>query len=83
MWLVCSTGPGAEPQVFVGRTQGRIVPARGPSSFGWDPIFEPEGYQDTYAQMDKAVKNTISHRCGSRIWRRQIMLVSSACRGFA
>lgn len=56
-------GPGVEPQVFVGRTEGRIVPARGPSSFGWDPIFEPEGFQETYSQMDKSIKNTISHRC--------------------
>lgn len=28
-------GPGAEPVVFVGRTEGKIVPARGPTDFGW------------------------------------------------
>lgn len=33
-----------EPELFVGRTEGKIVPARGPLNFGWDPIFEPEGY---------------------------------------
>lgn len=27
-----------------------------------DPIFLPDGYEQTYAEMDKAVKNTISHR---------------------
>lgn len=59
---ICVAGPGVEPEVFVGRTEGRVVPARGPASFGWDPIFEPEGSQETYAQLDKAVKNTISHR---------------------
>jgi inosine triphosphate pyrophosphatase len=32
---------------------GRIVPARGPTNFGWDPIFEPEGYEHTYAEMEK------------------------------
>ena len=57
-----AAGPGAEPQVFVGRTQGRIVPSRGATAFGWDPVFQPEGFQETYAEMDKAVKNTISHR---------------------
>ncbi|BDA43925.1 Inosine triphosphate pyrophosphatase [Coccomyxa sp. Obi] len=57
-----SPGPGAEPQVFIGRTEGRIVPARGPASFGWDPIFQPDGFEHTYAELDKAVKNTISHR---------------------
>lgn len=61
--VCCSLpGPGVEPQVFVGRTEGRIVPARGPVSFGWDPVFEPQGFRETYAQMDKTVKNTISHR---------------------
>lgn len=55
-------GPEHEPLVFVGRTPGRIVPARGPNAFGWDPIFQPDGFEETYAEMDKAVKNTISHR---------------------
>ncbi|PNH12352.1 Inosine triphosphate pyrophosphatase [Tetrabaena socialis] len=55
-------GPDYEPIVFVGRTPGRIVAARGPSDFGWDPVFEPEGFTQTYAELDKGVKNTISHR---------------------
>ncbi|MFS7988926.1 putative nucleotide diphosphatase [Helianthus anomalus] len=29
--------------------QGKIVPARGPPDFGWDPVFEPEGYDQTYS----------------------------------
>lgn len=55
-------GPDTEPVVFVGRTPGRIVPARGDNDFGWDPVFEPEGFDQTYAELDKATKNTISHR---------------------
>lgn len=55
-------GPEVEPLVFVGRTPGRIVPARGPPDFGWDPIFEPDGFERTYAELDKDIKNTISHR---------------------
>lgn len=51
-----------EPRVFVGRTHGKIVPARGPTDFGWDPVFEPDGYSQTYAEMDKSTKNSISHR---------------------
>ncbi len=51
------------PTTFVGRTPGLIVPARGPSDFGWDPIFQPdEGEGKTYAEMDKVKKNVISHR---------------------
>ncbi|EGS20966.1 putative ham1 family protein [Thermochaetoides thermophila DSM 1495] len=55
-----SAGPGHEPVLFQGITEGKIVPARGPSNFGWDPIFEYEG--KTYAEMEKAEKNKISHR---------------------
>lgn len=58
-----TTGPGKEVHVFEGRTDGNIVPARGPTDFGWDPIFEPlEGGGQTYAEMTKAAKNSISHR---------------------
>ncbi len=38
------------------------MPARGSLDFGWDPVFEPTGYNQTYAEMDKSVKNQISHR---------------------
>lgn len=53
-------GPGEKPILFQGRTDGKLVPARGPSNFGWDPCFEYEG--QTYAEMDKEHKNKISHR---------------------
>ena len=36
--------------------------ARGPANFGWDPIFQPDGHSLTYAEMEPAVKNSISHR---------------------
>jgi inosine triphosphate pyrophosphatase len=52
--------------LFEGRTNGKIVPPRvkeGDEPFGWDPVFEPEGCGGlTYAQMDSAAKNAISHR---------------------
>jgi hypothetical protein len=45
-WALCtfaySAGPGTEPILFEGRTDGKIVAARGPPKFGWDPIFEAE-----------------------------------------
>jgi inosine triphosphate pyrophosphatase len=55
-------GPGEEPVVFAGKTDGHIVPPRGPANFGWDPIFLPDGFDQTYAEMPKETKNTISHR---------------------
>lgn len=51
------------PVVFEGRTDGTIVRARSKGNgFGWDPIFQPEGFQETYGEMEKEVKNRISHR---------------------
>lgn len=53
------------PQVFSGKTYGVIVPAQSTPdkpAFGWDPIFKPDGYELTYAEMDKKTKNSISHR---------------------
>ena len=51
-WALCtfaySAGPGTEPILFEGRTDGRIVPARGPPKFGWDPVFEAEDTGLTY-----------------------------------
>ncbi|KAF9236190.1 inosine triphosphate pyrophosphatase-like protein [Melanogaster broomeanus] len=57
-----SAGPGTEPILFEGRTDGTIVPARGPPMFGWDPVFQPKGFDKTYAEMTKEEKNVISHR---------------------
>ncbi|KAF8468639.1 Ham1-like protein [Gautieria morchelliformis] len=57
-----SSGPGAEPILFEGRTEGRIVPARGPKTFGWDPIFEAEDTGLTYAELPSERKNKMSHR---------------------
>lgn len=54
--------PGKEVQLFTGKTNGSIVHPRGPTSFGWDPCFEPVGFGQTYAEMPKETKNTISHR---------------------
>lgn len=63
--IVCfCAGPGKEPAVFEGRTNGTIVRPRGPENFGWDPIFEPSDHNagKTYAEMTAEEKNAISHR---------------------
>jgi len=49
-------------RLFKGRTDGHIVSPRGPADFGWDPCFQPVGYDQTYAEMSKESKNAISHR---------------------
>lgn len=62
-------GPGAVEQAFVGRCDGtvRAEPAGG-GGFGYDPLFIPEGGCRTYAELDEAVKNQISHR--GRAWAK-------------
>ena len=48
---------------FTGIVSGRISEeARGEHGFGYDPIFEPEGLERTFAEMDLAEKNSYSHR---------------------
>ncbi len=46
-----------------GICRGTIVrERRGSAGFGYDPIFVPEGYTQTFAELDSSIKNTISHR---------------------
>ncbi|ETW02595.1 RdgB/HAM1 family non-canonical purine NTP pyrophosphatase [Aphanomyces invadans] len=54
--------PVNEPVLFVGRTHGKIVQARGSTDFGWDAVFQPDGFDQTFGELDKSTKNTISHR---------------------
>jgi XTP/dITP diphosphohydrolase len=55
--------PDGAEQVFAGRVEGQIVwPMRGAQGHGYDPIFMPDGYLETFGEMDEALKNKISHR---------------------
>ena len=51
-----------ENKYFEGIVEGKIVEPMGDSDFGWDPIFVPNGYDKTFAQMGTEEKNKISHR---------------------
>jgi len=49
--------------MFEGTVQGRITDtARGDSGFGYDPIFVPDGFEQTFGELSEEMKNTISHR---------------------
>ena len=65
-YVTCSigfcAGPDSEPQVFTGRCDGTIVEPRGDGGFGFDPIFQPNGFDKTYAELSNEAKNSISHR---------------------
>ena len=63
MCIIAYMSPELEkPRLFIGRTPGRIVEPRGSRDFGWDPVVQPDGYDQTYAELPKEIKNTISHR---------------------
>ncbi|TXE13933.1 non-canonical purine NTP diphosphatase [Seonamhaeicola algicola] len=50
-------------QTFTGICKGKItLEKQGNKGFGYDPIFKPDGYKNTFAEMDLATKNQISHR---------------------
>lgn len=52
-----------EEYLFEGEIKGNIRRERaGQKGFGYDPVFEPTGYNITFAEMDEAEKNAISHR---------------------
>ena len=51
------------PLIAEGRWRGRILHApRGGRGFGYDPIFVPDEYQETFGEMDPELKHRISHR---------------------
>ena len=55
--------PDGTTEVFEGRVNGIVTwPPRGDKGFGYDPMFVPDGYGQTYAEMDAGIKNGLSHR---------------------
>jgi XTP/dITP diphosphohydrolase len=65
-WFVCAlalAAPGQQTRLFEGRVFGSLTfPARGSRGFGYDPIFVPEGYRQTFGEMDPDTKHAMSHR---------------------
>lgn len=63
----CSTlvlaWPDGHDEVFEGKVEGSLVwPVRGALGHGYDPMFVPNGYDITFAEMEFTKKNAISHR---------------------
>ena len=65
-WFVCALAvawPKGPVVVVEGRVDGTLTfPPRGRRGFGYDPIFVPTGGMQTFAEMDAAAKDAISHR---------------------
>ena len=54
---------GGEEHLFEGLVKGKIIEEkRGEVGFGYDPVFVPDGYDQTFAELGEDIKNQISHR---------------------
>ncbi len=61
--VIAISTPGGEVESVYGTCEGRIALApRGEGGFGYDPLFIPEGYEESFGELPASIKNTISHR---------------------
>jgi XTP/dITP diphosphohydrolase len=66
------------PQLFEGVCEGRILFApRGTAGFGYDPVFEPIGFHESFAELGEGVKNRISHR--ARALAQAVRVLNARC----
>ncbi|MDX1717442.1 MAG: RdgB/HAM1 family non-canonical purine NTP pyrophosphatase [Anderseniella sp.] len=60
---LCLAMPGQESKVYRGEVHGLMVwPPRGEKGFGYDPVFQPDGHDITFGEMDPDAKHAMSHR---------------------
>lgn len=58
--------PDGTAQAFEGKVFGTLTwPPRGTRGFGYDPMFVPDGYSETFGEMEPELKNRLSHRMGA------------------
>ena len=61
--VLCLAWPDGHEELALGRVEGALVdPPRGAGGFGYDPMFQPDGHAQTFAEMTVAEKETLSHR---------------------
>ena len=65
-YFICTLAlawPDGHSEVFEGRVSGNLIwPPRGTLGFGYDPVFQPIGFDQTFAELDPAQKHAMSHR---------------------
>ena len=68
--VLALAGPTGE-YIFEGRCDGRLLSEpRGGSGFGYDPLFVPEGYGESFSELGPEIKNRLSHR--ARAWAKLV-----------
>ncbi len=63
---LCLATPDGEHEIYEGRVDGTLVwPPRGENGFGYDPVFQCDGHDITFGEMDPQAKHAISHRANA------------------
>jgi len=67
-------------EVTRGICQGKILfEERGKGGFGYDPLFVPEGFKETFGELSDAIKNQISHRAKAIHAMREFLCAKTGC----
>jgi len=78
--VAIAAADGTVLNVSEGTCEGRIIFApRGQGGFGYDPLFVPDGYNQTFAELSAAIKNVISHRARALMQTAQFLKSCKAC----
>lgn len=60
---ICYIDPNGTAHFFTGKCHGRIhTEKRGNGGFGYDPVFIPNGYDESFGELDPSIKDEVSHR---------------------
>ena len=79
--VLLAIAPDGQEHVFEGQCRGRLLRApRGGAGFGYDPLFVPDGYTQSFSELGDDVKNALSHR--ARAWGRLAAWIRSGA-GFS
>ena len=71
---LCLAWPDGHVELFKGTVDGTLIwPPRGTNGFGYDPMFVPDGYTQTFGEMTPEEKEKLSHRA------RSMKLLLDAC----
>jgi len=72
--VLCVIDPDGYTTHYDGSCEGRLdVEVHGDRGFGYDPIFVPDGYSESFAQLGDEVKSQLSHRAKAVEWMRTIV----------
>jgi XTP/dITP diphosphohydrolase len=79
--VLCMAFPGGGHETFRGEVEGTLVwPPRGTNGFGYDPMFVPEGYDETFGEMPSDAKQGWSHGGGALSHRARAFAAFAAAR---